>query len=347
MKPQAVLTQWVHPDVVARLARRCAVAVNPTREILAPDNLKARLAAARAVMVFPNDLVDEAFLRSAPRLKVVAAALTGADDIDVEACTRRKVWVTTVPDRESASTAELGVALLLALARRMLEGYRHVRSGRFRGWRPVLFGPGIADRTVGIVGMGSLGQALARRLAGFDCRTLYHDPRPLDAVSEEILGVQRASLPMMLDACDAVVLAVPLRPQTKGLVGRKALARMKPGALLVNLARGSVVDEEGVADALSCGRLGGYAADVFAFEDRSVPDRPLDIPAPLLRHPDRTVLTPHLGSAVDEVRRDLALEAAGSILDVLEGRRPRGAVNDLPSPGARRRRVRGLALVKD
>ena len=218
-------------------------------------------------------------------------------------------------------TAELAVALLLGVARRLREGDRLVRSGRFAGWRPVLYGSGLAGRTAGIVGMGAVGRALARRLAAFDMHVLYCDPRPsADAVGEF------APLPELLRRGDYVLLTAPLTADTLHLINRATLAECKPGSYLVNVGRGSVVDEGAVAEALAAGRLAGYAADVFALEDWARADRPRTIPDALLEESAATLFTPHLGSAVGDVRRDIALEAARNIVRALAGERPSGAI---------------------
>jgi phosphonate dehydrogenase len=208
----------------------------------------------------------------------------------------------------------------------VLAGDAYVRSGGHRGWRPELYGGGLADRQVGIVGMGALGRAVAHRLAAFDAKVLYADPNPLTAGEELKLRARSVSLELLLDSSTAVVLTAPLTAQTRHLIGPDALRRLPEGALLVNVGRGSVVDEDAVADALAAHHLGGYAADVFAFEDWSDPGRPREIP-PALVASDRTLFTPHLGSAVLDVRRQIEHAAAQCILDVRAGRPPAVAAN--------------------
>lgn len=173
--------------------------------------------------------------------------------------------------------------------------------------------------------MGQLGQAVARRLAGFGSQVVYHDARRLDTETERALAVSYLSLVQLAETSDVVVAALPLTSQTRHLIGASLLQLLRPGAFLVNVGRGSVVSEEAVADALEAGRLGGYAADVFAMEDWALPGHPAAISDRLLRYP-RTLFTPHLGSAVDEVRRQMSLEAARQVRQVLEGRRPDHAV---------------------
>lgn len=333
-KPRVVVSHWVHPDALALLGERCEVVANPTRDSLPGGDLLRRTRGADGLMAFMPDRIDEAFLAACPRLRVVAAALKGYDNFDVGACRRRGVWFTIVPDLLTGPTAELAVGLMLALGRRVLEGDERVRAGAFRGWRPLLHGAGLAGSTVGILGMGEVGRAVAQRLAPFGVRLLYADPIPLSPDESVDLSATRVDLPGLLAEADWLLPLVPLTPATFHLLGATALARVKPGCRIVNVSRGSVVDEVAVTAALASGRLAGYAADVFEMEDWARPDRPTSIPASLLAERERTVFTPHLGSAVEEVRREVALEAARSILEALAGHRPRGAlVVPAPFPG--------------
>lgn len=335
MRPRVVLSSWVHPEVRDRLGAACTVVANDTREALTPDELERRCRDAHGLMAFMPERVDEAFLAACPELRIVACALKGYDNFDAEACARRGVWLTIVPDLLTAPTAELTIGLMIALGRNILPGDRLVRGGGFRGWRPVLYGQGIDGSTVGLIGAGSVGKAVARRLAGFRATLLYTDAAPLPPDQEDELRLHRVSQEELLARSDFVVLCLPLLPGTRHLVSRDFLARMQPGAALVNTARGSLVDEEAVADALESGRLAGYAADVFPMEDWALPDRPAEVSA-RLRASGRTVLTPHLGSAVERVRREIALQAADSILQALRGEVPAGAVNRPASPRGKR-----------
>jgi phosphonate dehydrogenase len=220
---------------------------------------------------------------------------------------------------------------MLSLGRHIAAADRSIRDNGFRGWRPGFYGRGIAESTVGIVGFGQVGQAIAARLAGFGCTLLASDLRCVPA-GQLAHQVRSSPLADVLAVSDYVVLALPLTSSTLHIVDRAAIAAMKPGALLVNPARGSLVDEAAVADALETGQLGGYAADVFQCEDWARLDRPAGIDGRLARAGARTVLTPHIGSAVADVRRDIELSAARNILAVLSGRTPNEAVNRPPSP---------------
>ena len=316
-KPKVVVTHWVHDEVIALLSETCQVVANDTRRTLPREELLERCREAEAAMVFMPDRVDEDFLDHCPKLKTIAAALKGYDNIDVAACRRHGVSLSIVEDLLTEPTAELAAALLLGLARNIGPGDRTVRSGGFRGWRPVLYGRGLTGTTVGIVGMGAIGRALARRLRGFCCSLHYTDPRPMDGESETAPGLIRQDFDTLLAASDFLVLCVPFSAESFHLVDDGALEKMKPGSYLVNVGRGSVLDEAAVAKALSSGQLAGFAADVFEFEDRSRPDRPLTIHPGLLARNDKTLFTPHLGSAVDDIRKEIALEAARSILSAL------------------------------
>jgi phosphonate dehydrogenase len=174
-----------------------------------------------------------------------------------------------------------------------------------------------------------VGKALARRLKGFDVNVIYCDVRPLSASEEEEIGVRQASLENLLKNSDFVFPLLPLQPATLHLIDRESISLMKKGAFLINVCRGSVVNEQDVADALKSGQIAGYAADVFEMEDWARSDRPSAIPRDLLRDTENTFFTPHLGSAVDSVRRDIAMEAARNIIQVLNGEVPAGAVNRL------------------
>jgi phosphonate dehydrogenase len=332
-KPRVVVTHWVHPEVIQFLSKECQVIANDTRETLPQTEIIRRCQGARGLMVFMPDSLDAAFLESCPDLQIVAAALKGYDNFNVAACTRRGVWFTIIPDLLSEPTAELALGLLLGVSRNILAGDRVVRSGEFAGWRPQLYGQGLSGKTLGIVGMGGVGQILAQRLLGFDLKLIYCDYRPLPRDEERAWRLTRVPLPELLAKSDYVVLAVPLNPTTLHLINAKTLKSMKPGAVLINPGRGSVVDEQAVAAALAAGRLQGYAADVFEMEDWARPNRPEGIPGALLANTGRTLFTPHLGSAVDEVRREIALEAAGSILQALRGEKPRGAINQFEDAG--------------
>lgn len=328
-RPRIVVTHWVHRPVLDLLASHGQVIANDTRDRWPQDELVDRARDATAVLAFMPDRIDDAFLQACPRLKIVAAALKGYDNIDVNACTQRGVWVSIVPDLLTEPTAELAIALLLGLIRNVLPGDRFVRSGEFRGWRPALYGATLRGATLGIIGMGAVGRAIARRLHAFGSAVVYYDPEPLDPDAARTLQAQALSLDALLDRADMLIVSAPLTAASQLLLDDRRLRRLKRGAYVVNIGRGSVVSEQGVAQLLREGHLAGYAADVFEMEDLSRHDCPTGIPTDLLAQADATLFTPHLGSAVDSARRDIAFEAAHCIVDVLEGRTPRHAIDAL------------------
>ena len=326
-RPKVVVTHRVHEPVKKFLSYQCEIVANEDRESWSPSTLLSHAHEADALMAFMPDRIDEAFLARCDRLRIVAAALKGYDNIDVEACTRHGVWLTIVPDLLSAPTAELALALTLGLTRNVAAGDRLIRSGQFQGWRPVLFGGGLTGKTVGILGMGKLGQAFARMLTGFNVNLLYDDPVKLGPVQEAYLGISRVDFDELISRSEILVILAPLTAATLHLINAQVIATMKPGTYLVNVGRGSVVDEQAVAEALRRSHLAGYAADTFEMEDRSRPDVPATVDKGLTADPDHTLFTPHLGSAVTQVRTEIEMAAAKSILQALAGEAPAGAIN--------------------
>lgn len=331
---RVVVTHWVHPEVVDELATFCRpVAPVRKREVWSREEVLARARDAEGLMACMADRIDAELLEACPRLRVVSGMFKGHDNVDLEACVRRGVQVTVLGELLTGPTAELAVALILALRRRLVEGDAWVRSGQHTGWRPQYDGEGLARACVGIIGMGRIGRAVAVRLAGFGARLVYSDPMPLPVDEAQRLGARRVELDELLASSDVVLPLVPLTDGTRHLLDGPALARMRAGACVVNVGRGSVVDEDAVAEALRRGRLGGYAADVFAFEDVGADVH--EIPPTLLTHP-RTVFTPHLGSAIEDVRKRMGLVGAAQLRRALAGGYPEGAITPPPRAGGER-----------
>lgn len=328
MKSKIVITHLVHQQVIEYLSGKCHVIPNDTHETLPREEILDRARDADAIMTFMPDSVDEAFISACPKLQVIGCALKGYDNYDVDACTRRGIWVTNVPDLLTIPTAELTIGLLIGLTRNIMPGDRFIRSGEFNGWRPTLYGSGLTGKTLGIIGMGAVGRAIAQRLVGYELNILYTDPAPIAPELEKQWSLTRTSLSELLSRSDIVVPMVPFSKDTHHLINADAVAQMKQGTYLINACRGSVVDEEAVAAALSAGKLAGYAADVFEMEEWVRSDRPREIPSALLGNTTQTLFTPHIGSAVDEVRLQIELEAAKNILQVLNNERPQGAINN-------------------
>ncbi|WP_028845573.1 phosphonate dehydrogenase [Thermodesulfovibrio thiophilus] len=327
MKPKVVITHWVHPEVIDFLNQYCEVFPNLTRETLPREEIIRRTRDAKAIMVFMPDSIDSDFLDSCPKLKIIAAALKGYDNFDIDTCTKHGIWFTIVKDILTIPTAELTIGLLIALSRKILLGDRYIRSGKFRGWRPMFYGTGLNGSTVGIIGMGAVGKAIAKMLQGFDVKIFYYDTVVLSEDEYKKLRVSYASFEDVLSNSDFVVPMLPLTPSTKHMINDETISKMKAGSFLVNVCRGSVVDEHAVVRALASGHLAGYAADVFEMEDWARIDRPREIPRELIENTEQTVFTPHIGSAVDSICREIAMQAARSIIQVLNGEIPDGAIN--------------------
>ncbi|SDS47447.1 phosphonate dehydrogenase [Halopseudomonas xinjiangensis] len=330
MKPTVVLTHRVHDSVLAMLSQHCRVVANQSPDTLDRAEVIARCRDADALMAFMPDFVDAQFLQAAPRLKVVGAALKGYDNFDLRAFDEAGVWLSFVPDLLTIPTAELAIGLTIGLARHVRAADAHVRSGSFRGWQPQFYGKGIAGSIVGILGMGAIGKAVAERLGGWGAQLHYADHQGLDRERESRLDVSRVSIEQLLARSDIVILALALSSETLHVINDGSLKGVKPGALLINPCRGSIVDEDAVLAALESGSLGGYAADVFEMEDWARTDRPRQISPSLLAHP-ATLFSAHIGSAVSEVREAIEMRAAQNILAVLQGRVPLDPAN---SPGS-------------
>ena len=313
--PKILVTQPIHEAVLAQLRSAGEVCVNPGPDPWGEEVLHHHLRDADAMMAFMPDRVDQRTLSHAPRLKTIACALKGYDNFDLAACARAGVSVSFVPDLLTEPTAELAIGLAIAAARHLLDGDASVRRG-YAGWRPRLYGTGLHGSVVSVVGLGAVGRAIIDRLLGFGCAELLGvDPQGKDE-RVSLVGLDEA-----LSRSDYLVLAVPLHETTRHLIDDAALAGVRPGQVLVNIGRGSVVDEAAVARALQAGRLGAYAADVFEMEDWLLPDRPREIHPDLLRHP-ATVFTPHIGSAVKKVRLAIERRAAANLIQALNGSGP-------------------------
>lgn len=320
-RPKILITQRIHEEVRRRLSAHGELDMNNSPEPWPRAEVIRRAAQATAIMGFMTDQVDDELLRAAPHLKIVACALKGFDNYDVPACTQAGVWVSIVPDLLTEPTAELAIGLAIALARHVRHGDGYVRSGEFAGWRSHFYGTGLHGSVAAVIGLGQVGCAIVQRLAGFGCtRILGVDP---DARAP---GAAPVLLEIALKEADFLFVAAPLTPTTHRLIGSVQLEQVKAGQLIINVGRGSVVDEPAVTLALKDERIGGYAADVFGCEDWQLADRPRSISPELLTQ-HNTLFTPHIGSAVHSVRMAIEQSAADNIIAVLQGRVPPDAIN--------------------
>src|SRR4029453_2357531 len=282
--------------------------------------LLERVAGKNGLLSMLTDRVDGELLeRAGPGLRVVANFAVGHDNLDLEACTARGVLATNTPDVVTEATADLAWALLLAAARRVAEGDRYLRAEQPWIWGPEFFlGFEVHGKTLGVIGLGRIGQAVARRAAGVGMPGPFTPPRRLDRDREAALGVAWRELDQLLAEADFVSIHTGLSPATQHLIGPERLARMKPTAVLVNTARGPIVDEAALAEALRAGQLGAAGLDVFEREPEV---------HPALLELDNVTIVPHLGTATLETRVAMGMMAAENLLAALEGRRPPNLLN--------------------
>jgi glyoxylate reductase len=317
-QPKIFVTRPLPPPVLELLAAHCELRLHTEDR---PIPIERLAEACREVegLVVCGQRVPEAVLAQAPALRVVANVGVGYDNVDVAACTSRGILVTNTSGVLEETTADLAFSLLLAVARRVVEGDRYVREGRWKQWEwGLLWGTDVWRKTLGIYGFGRIGQAMAWRGRGFSMHILYHSRhRACEAIEAEV-GAKYVDRDTLLRESDYLSLHVPLTPETRHLIKAEDFPRMKPTAFLINAARGPVVDEEALVVALRDRAIAGAGLDVFEAEPRIHPA--------LLGLPN-VVLMPHVGSATEETRLKMAMLAAENLLAALEGKRPPNLVN--------------------
>ena len=319
MKPRILVTREVFDETLGYLAQHCEVDSNQQDSPLSPDALAQRLAGRDGVMCCLTDRIDAMLLDACPQLKAVANIAVGYNNIDLAACTARGIMATNTPGVLDDSTADLAWALMLATARRITEVESCIRAGQWTGWRlKQWLGVDVHHATLGIIGMGRIGQTIARRAAGFDMKVIYNNRKRLSQDIERRLNATYASKDELLAQADFVVLQVPYSPETHHLIGAAELRKMKPSAILINSTRGGVVDDAALIDALSNGALRGAGLDVFENEPRL---------NPAFLQLRNVVLTPHIGSSTEATRQAMAMTAAKNLVAALTGGNPPNLLN--------------------
>lgn len=318
-KPKALVTRPLFPAACAILDQHFDAEYWTPLERIPRAELLKRVADKHALVCLLTEKVDEELLALAPRLRVAATVSVGYDNIDVPACTRHKVVATNTPGVLDETTADFAWTLLMAVARRLVEGDAWMRSGTWPGWDlHQLLGGDVWGKTLGIIGFGRIGRGMARRAQGFQVRVLYHDGIRAQAEVERELGAELADMDRLLSESDFVSLHVPLLPETRHLISTSAFEKMKRTAYLINTSRGPVVDEAALAVALEQKKIAGAALDVYEHEPKVNPA--------LIARKD-VVLAPHIASATVETRTKMAVMAATNAAAVVEGRRPPNALN--------------------
>ncbi|MFL6623691.1 MAG: 2-hydroxyacid dehydrogenase [Sulfurifustis sp.] len=319
MKPKILVTREVFEDVLEYLARHFDVTHNQADVLFTPEALADALADKDGAVIALTERIDAALLACCPRLKAVCNIAVGYNNIDVAACSARGVLVTNTPGVLDDATADFTWALILATARRLTEAERWLRAGEWKGWKLKQFlGADVHGATLGILGMGRIGQAVARRARGFAMTVLYHNRRRVDADIEREVDARYVSLDELLSQSDIVTLNVPYSPATHHLIGAEQLARMKRSAILINVARGGVVDDAALVAALKERRIAAAGLDVYENEPKLLPEF-LEL--------ENVVLAPHIGSSTESTRHRMAMTAAQNLVAALTTGKPPNLVN--------------------
>ena len=319
MKSRIVVTREVFDETLDYLSRHLEVDANQADVPYTPAALAARLAACDGLMCALTDRVDAALIAHSPLLKVVANIAVGYNNIDVPACTARGITVTNTPGVLDDSTADLAFALMLATARRITEVESYIRGGAWTGWKlKQWLGVDVHHATLGIIGMGRIGQAIARRAQGFEMKVIYHNRTRLAPEIEQRAHAAYVTLDALLARSDFIILQMPYSPQTHHLIGATELAKMKSSAILINATRGGVVDDKALVAALKNGVIRAAGLDVFEGEPQ------LDPGFLALKN---VVLVPHIGSSTEATRRAMAMLAANNLVAALSGQKPPHQIN--------------------
>jgi glyoxylate reductase len=316
MRPRVYVTQPVAQSAIERLQKVADLTINhDPLHIVTKDELMKAARKHDVIFCLLHDKIDADIINANPKLKAIASMTITPADIDTQAATARKLPVTVIPALLlNDATADLAFALLLATVRRVAEGDRVMRSGVFPGSQSnYVEGGQVSRKTIGLIGVGGVGTAMAQRARGFSMRVIYHDPKRLTPDKEHELGATWVPFEQVFREADFVSLHVQLTPQTRHLIGAAQLALMKPSAYLINSARGPIIDELALVQALKEKRIAGAGLDVYEHEPRPHPD---------LLKMNNVVCTPHMGSAVGELREAMANVVVDNILAILEGGKP-------------------------
>lgn len=319
-RPRVFVTQPIAESALARLRPLAEVEVNPdSSKVIAKADLCAGVARNDMLLALLHDRIDKEVLDANPKLRAINAMVITPDQIDVAEVTRRKIILTNIPAIVTDATADICFGLLLAVARNIVAGDKLFRAGVYPGSQSNhLAGGAVSGKTIGIIGAGRIGQAMARRARGFGMRILYADPRQLPQAEERKLGITHKPMDNLLREADFITLHPQLTPQTRHLIGARELGLMKTTAYVINTSRGSVIDEAALTQALATKKIAGAGLDVYEYEPQ--------VTAALLAMPN-VVLTPHLGSAVLELREGMAHVVVDNVIAVIEGRRPPNLIN--------------------
>jgi len=315
-----VIVSYKIPEVgLKKLREKFELSLNEKGRFLSEEEMISKVGDADALVCLGTEKIDKEIMDAGKRLKIIANYAVGYNNIDVDYATKKDIMVTNTPGVLTETTADLTWALLMAIARRIVEGDGLTRAGKFTGWKPdLLLGSDIHGKTLGIVGFGRIGQAVAKRASGFDMKVLYHDVRPVAQEIEQAYKATYVDLDTLLKQSDFVSLHVPLTDSTYHLMDEGKLALMKPTAYLINAARGPVIDEQALVKVLKERKIAGAALDVYEKEPELSPG---------LSELDNVVLVPHLGSATQQTRGAMSQIVAENVIAALSGENPPNLVN--------------------
>lgn len=300
------------------LRASCDVEVKPTDEMVPREELLEKVKGRDALLCLLTETIDEEVINAGSELKVIANYAVGFNNVDVECATKSGIWVSNTPGVLTDTTADMAWALMFSVARRTVEADKFVRAGKFHGWSAtMLLGGDVSGKTLGVIGVGRIGDAVARRAIGFNMKVIYSDVRPNPDLERDT-GAIKVDMDTLFKESDFVSVHVPLMPETTHLVGIRSLGMMKPTAYLINTSRGPVVNEAALVEALRDGVIAGAGLDVFEDEPEVNPG---------LLELDNAVITPHIASGSVETRSKMALMAAENVIAALDGKTPPNAVN--------------------
>ncbi|MDZ7700227.1 MAG: D-glycerate dehydrogenase [Deltaproteobacteria bacterium] len=320
MKPRIFVTRKLPRAAMTLLEENFEVTCNPHNRVLSREERLEGVAGKAGILSLLTDVMDEEVMdRAGKELKMIANYAVGFNNIDVDAATKRKIAVSNTPGVLTDTTADLTMALILTVARRIVEGDGYTRAGKYEGWDPLLLlGSDVHHKSLGILGFGRVGQALAKRARGFDMRITYHSRHRAEPDIEKRLGADFVDLSTLMRESDFLSIHVPLTPQTKGLINAERLSLMKPTAFVINTARGEVIREEALVEALTEKRIAGTGLDVFEDEPEIHPE---------LLKMNNVVILPHIGSASMETRTEMGLMAARNLIAIFRGEVPPNCLN--------------------
>jgi lactate dehydrogenase-like 2-hydroxyacid dehydrogenase len=316
---KVVVTREMFDETIEYLEQHFLVVPNQSDRTIARDELIKMLHDADGIQSYSTDRVDDGLLAQCPAIKAVCNTAVGYNNIDVDACTRRGVMVTNTPGVLDDSVADYAIGLMIATCRRMSEGERYLRA---REWKTTYLkqtlGKDVHGATIGIVGFGRIGQAIAKRARGFDMNILYYTRNRVAPDVEKQLDARYVSKEDLLSQSDIVMLILPYKPETHHFIGAPELARMKPSAVLINMARGGIVDDAALIEALRAGTIWSAGLDVYENEPKLNPGF-LEL--------ENAVLSPHIASASESTRRAMAMTAAKNLVAALSGEQPPNLIN--------------------